>query len=533
MATKVIDRNESRIPFWGDTMSFITGLDPLGQQNASIQTYSHLLPGLNNVTTRIRSYSFYCWLLTEYARIIKSTNPYEQVRFVRRAEYIIALLSAYKQIPGVSGVLYANNRMLENLNVFDLEKGTFNPDGTTEKTYWKNYTGVLGQYYLGSLRSIGLIEEPVNDRGEFLGIYRRTFRKDGIKVTGEDLAEAFEENLKPDDKAIFLECINNGFVTLNQLEALSSSFNLTNIKDGSKENQLLIDLLFDVDEPANELKNNTSMRRESILHLLRFTKNSAVDFNIRQFTQYIYDQKDKFNGSSDPCLTGWYFYQLNEYWQYANAAIFNAALRYVDENRSGRMPLNELIDELTGQVVRYLINENFINDENVVIEQILDSILITERNINERLTQKGIFDRMAYGFLMIWKLYIENKVNLESLRDYTTEREIGNTDDIINYYIRFQKQMQVKIIPFISDFILQHILMRHQQVAYRKMGSGSQSTQKFLIENYQLIVLEVISPENTSPRLNNQVAFLRDLHLFSSENQLTTKGETILSQFER
>ena len=85
--------------------------------------------------------------MAEYARIIKSTNPIEQVRFVRRAEYIVALLSAYKHIPGVSGVLYANNRMAENLNEFDLEKGTFNPDGTTEKTYWKNYSEII-QFHL-------------------------------------------------------------------------------------------------------------------------------------------------------------------------------------------------------------------------------------------------------------------------------------------------------------------------------------------------------------------------------------------------
>src|SRR5690606_10034060 len=111
------------------------GLDPLGQQNVSIQMYSYLLPGLNNVTSRIRSYSFYCWLLTEYAKIIKSTNPIEQIRFVRRAEYIIALFSSLKQIQGVSGVLYANNRIVENFEEFDLEKGTFNPDGTTDRTY--------------------------------------------------------------------------------------------------------------------------------------------------------------------------------------------------------------------------------------------------------------------------------------------------------------------------------------------------------------------------------------------------------------
>jgi len=76
MTTKVIDNNEARVPFFGARLSFISGLDPLGLQNPSSQAYSYLLPGLNNVTSQLRSYSFYCWLLDEYALLFsyKSTK---------------------------------------------------------------------------------------------------------------------------------------------------------------------------------------------------------------------------------------------------------------------------------------------------------------------------------------------------------------------------------------------------------------------------------------------------------------------------
>jgi hypothetical protein len=37
MATKVIEKKQSRIPFLGDKMTFIHGLDPLGLQNSSVQ----------------------------------------------------------------------------------------------------------------------------------------------------------------------------------------------------------------------------------------------------------------------------------------------------------------------------------------------------------------------------------------------------------------------------------------------------------------------------------------------------------------
>ena len=52
------------IPFWAEGRDFIGGRDPLGIQNSSVSIYSTLLPGLNNVTERLRYYGFYCWLLT-------------------------------------------------------------------------------------------------------------------------------------------------------------------------------------------------------------------------------------------------------------------------------------------------------------------------------------------------------------------------------------------------------------------------------------------------------------------------------------
>lgn len=55
-------------PFWGAERTFITGQDMLGMQNTSIATYATLLPGLTNLTRRIRYYGFYTWLLEEYAK---------------------------------------------------------------------------------------------------------------------------------------------------------------------------------------------------------------------------------------------------------------------------------------------------------------------------------------------------------------------------------------------------------------------------------------------------------------------------------
>ena len=44
-----------------------SGLDPLGVQNSSINLYQRFLPGISNVTLRIRYYGFYAWLARVYA----------------------------------------------------------------------------------------------------------------------------------------------------------------------------------------------------------------------------------------------------------------------------------------------------------------------------------------------------------------------------------------------------------------------------------------------------------------------------------
>ena len=83
----VISNGQWEAPFWGASNSFITGQDMLGMQNASIATYATLLPGLTNLTQRIRYYGFYMWLLEQYARTRHKVSVSEFHRFVRRGNH--------------------------------------------------------------------------------------------------------------------------------------------------------------------------------------------------------------------------------------------------------------------------------------------------------------------------------------------------------------------------------------------------------------------------------------------------------------
>lgn len=52
-----------------------SGLDPLGMQNSSINLYQRLLPGISNVTLRIRYYGFYSWAASPLAKFRERSFP--------------------------------------------------------------------------------------------------------------------------------------------------------------------------------------------------------------------------------------------------------------------------------------------------------------------------------------------------------------------------------------------------------------------------------------------------------------------------
>lgn len=70
------------------------GLDPLGMQNAGVALYQALLPGISNVTLRMRYYGYYCWVSDAYAKSGATDKFTAWQSWVRRAEALYALVSS-------------------------------------------------------------------------------------------------------------------------------------------------------------------------------------------------------------------------------------------------------------------------------------------------------------------------------------------------------------------------------------------------------------------------------------------------------
>lgn len=451
---KVIKNNESIVPFFGKRMNFTSGLDPMGLQNVSTSTYALLLPGLNNVTGRIRYYSFYCWLLGEYSKRNGSTDPEEQKKFIRTAEYIIALSGQFYEgsngsIPGSN---YAKEEMHKKGNtIHNLNNGIFKPDGTTAKTYWNYSWGAFGQYYLGSLRDIGIISE----RGDKEKNYVRTNKGGKDFISGEELALSFDKNIPPDKKELYFNCIEKGEISNEQLQELLPDFNLTKIPKGSEEQQLLTKLLIQKDKPLKLEEAVVQYRKDTIFHLLKFAESAPKEFSDRQFVYMAYDKKILEDATIQTSLTGWYYYQFNEFWQYANTAILNGILAFLETKYGPNwVSLDKLVSEVSTLVIEKFESEKFLTEKEESLSIILQRLKPDEYKYHKNVGESNKIDRLFYGFLLMFSLYLNNLKQLLILRQLSNSNNLVKDGEGATYFTNeFTAKQEQPLSSFIKDGI--------------------------------------------------------------------------------
>ena len=136
--------NEAIIPFFNKTPELVAGLNQLGMRNQAEVLFTSLLPGLNNVSNRVRYYSFYCWLIREFYKDKEQVLESEFNQFIRKAEYLLALVHTKGEgVQGIPGITYALNKRHNSAEPYLLDEGIYNSVGKTDGTYWKNTGGVL------------------------------------------------------------------------------------------------------------------------------------------------------------------------------------------------------------------------------------------------------------------------------------------------------------------------------------------------------------------------------------------------------
>jgi hypothetical protein len=511
-------------PFWAENSGFMTGRDPLGVQNSSITTYGRLLPGMTNLTLRLRYYGLYLWLLSVYHKNNKElteSNLKDHYNFIRRAELIVAFIMR-KSFPEELSVIGSDFTEKRESNVvdfgfYDIKLGADkNKDTVKGSVYWDYSSGALGQYYAGSLSALDLIK-----------IEGKYFI---IQPEGQKLAEAFASSINEPQRLKFLEVIQSGQLTLDDINVLGV-FSINNIAVGSQEWKYYQNMLLNFD--GIEIKDDqgiaTSLRKETIVLYLIYMNNKEEEFNDRSFITQQYNLN--LNKKQNEASFGWYYYYVNEAFHIALETIFWSMLVELDGKEQ---IVEEFIKEITDVIVSGSINQFVSSPEQLVLEilnnkndnNLVGALEKLEVDVKSPSNNKTTLVEAFQLMFIIYNLNENRKDEIEEFeKKYKVWGKKGRISENLNNYIQQSLGMTYKL--FVEESI-KKILNDHINTAYRKMGNGESNLLKFIIEDGIISHIQTMIPRHTSPRLRTISNFMRDLSFVDNENNLTNHGATLL-----
>ena len=525
------------IPYWGKSEKKGTGRDHLGIQNSSIAVYTKLLPGLTNVTDRIRYYGFYCWILEQYQRkSVLTNNPEKQHQYIRRAELLLAFIMYHFEPDGFgyAGKDYVRKSLEKNKASIDLGKGALKRKEYSD-SYWQYNTGAFGQYFVGSLINLSLIAvEKISGKN----IYIRTEK-------GRQLAEAYDHSLPLNQKEAFLQIVNSGSFLRGELKefgAFSLSLDLRN----TLEWEAYLDLLH-ASDGAVDLKGEESvLRRQTIAAYLSWlslvdTKNQETIWYPFLWDIYLNNGRLESTGTSQ-ATTGWYYYYLNELTHFSLEAIFWAVLFKLDQ-QPGPYPFELLIEDLeqAGLQATGMKSGNHTwadwakqNHDLVINEVSLAAEVYTKIDGAKKSPTPDLqLGEVIWNSLLILILVNENnRKDLPKLKKYAHSFGMmrpGNAITLLNNLI--EKKNESSIQQIIRE-LLSWTINQHLSVALDKLQSSGKNVLKVIFDEGYLQVVEVVKPTFTGPRLKNLTFFLTDLKLLNADGVLTKEGEEYLKRLQ-
>ncbi len=519
-------------PFWAKSGDFVRGRDPLGIQNSSIAVYSLLLPGMTNLTLRLRYYGFYLWLLEAYHQLPKKNNFRQSARgqynFIRRAELMLSYLMVNKfpKEQSVIGSNYTTKKIKKSDGVayYNIALGADKlPKTIKGNVYWDYSSGAFGQYYVGSLMALQLVIAKSDN------YFERTEK-------GLQLAQAYAESIKKDEaKNLFLKRIMEGRLYIEDIEVLLD-FSLNKDITNSTEEAFYFSMLLEHDGEKNrkitgELPNQ---RKETLVLFLNYlSKNKEVN-SWKNLPLSLYsDYQAKNDEPVNEAQLGWYYYYLNELVHYSLEAVFWGML---EEMRKQSRTIQSYIDYIAQSVTEHEL-ENINDLANLTVDQVIievakfaEDVPTYIKNINNDVRQKEAISGIAEGLFFLFKLYNDSESNIESLEHYAADYALfdknGNALAIFKKYITANKT--VLFPDFVKNIVI-NLINEHTAIAYRKMGNGEKNLLKFIIEDNYLVHIETMKPNFTSPRLKTLYNFSIDLGLINKDGLLSEKATELIT----
>lgn len=509
----------------------ITGLDHLGTQTPCQLVYAQLLPGITNVTDRARYYSLYPWLIWFFDQRYPDADYETFVRIFRRADFLLTLIAEFHArglgepdflhgaaMAGRTQMSTAMN-MLATAGTVNLEAFATREDAPTR--YFKQPLGGLGQYYIGTLVELGVLDTNV-----------RSWIRYSDEL-GEPLARAVDAVVP--GKA-FWDVVDAGEVTDDDLEGLSA-FCPCGLKPGTDEHRLLEALFLATGEHYIATGKQRQLSLQLLLHLVNSTAELDRELDTDLFRATVYSSRLPNRGEWQlpahlhATRAAWAVYQLNELLSVAFLSLFTSTLdfiyaRYADAAPYFRSPesvasaaaagvFGSVVERAYG-AVRF---SEFLSNLEATAPPIGDwTHADHEHQVYQRLLGMArndlpLDDLVRDAVYLLGLLAVRSRIAGVSYDGVAITR-----DELIRYPINlesFASRTQFWSELPLRDVVREMVdwcLSSHLTVALRKLRDTSRSTFRFYVgERGVELAGEAPVPTRTTPRFNQSLQILIDL----------------------
>lgn len=503
-------KQENCKPFWGAKLTTAGGRDPLAIQNSSVIIYSTMIPGITNLTSRVRYMGFYCWLLNELLRTqdaqkVKTISLKKQIEYLRRSELLLAYVMVYlysNNFTGVGGSNYASKHLHDNADGVNLIAG--------QKEYWKNRLGVFGQYYIGVMSRLGLISPP----DDIHSLYR-------VSSIGDELDNKFKENISDKLSSLFIRSVYEGFCSFDDLDRLGV-FAIHNIPASQELNQYRNIL---IGSDAKFVSEETYNRLATLKLILNFIdKNNVYYYNsVLPFLQdnFLYVVNNNLEVSNERLF--WFIYELNELVHSAFEA-FHYGLLYKTTNEP--LPFECVLQSIETDV------KDWCQDNNVMKINDLDF----KRNIYDVYYQMTKCKNSSFKMCIAMQLlYILDKTispyyqKLSDLRmaDETLSH-FGYSPTLLPALITKDKDTPIE--TFIYNSVIRAINI-HTKSSFEKSSIDKGLVNNYLIDSGFIWQLRWTESIRTTPRIKNAIQYMIDVQWLSVKDNmllLTDDGKKMI-----
>lgn len=481
------------------------GLDPLGLQNSGVTLYQTLLPGISNVTPRLRYFGYYCWVSDTYAGRVGSTDPLVWRSWIRRSEALMALVSANAgNEGGVGGIDWANEELRRSQELIDFSQAA---STDAPRVYLRQAMGLFGGAYASQLLETGLFS---NSREHQIAM--------ASSRSGRALAEAFRASIGPAEP-LLIKAIETATITRSSLDDLRLVAP-SQVPQESDEAALYEAMLLGAPTDANA---RDQSRRDSLRLAMVVANNLSRRPGADDVRWHLFSPDAPVPNELADQRVVWEAYHAHDLFQVAAAGLFSWALTAMGQRQAGET-FSELADVFqdalsrservsTSMTWRALRDQSHAGDDEI-------------RQWSQALTRASTPSDELVELAILLIAALDSRISRRDDLAATVATRFSTAPTVRSIRSELawiERRGDVAVGDLMASYLIERVLRRHADVAMRKMRYQRDYTFHFESRDGRLTRRLSYLPVLTSPRLGAALQVLQDLGLIDGQGA-TSRG---------